>query len=78
MKLITLSHALYNNGVIMILKRFGLVKLQMKRCVVLCRSNQTARFNESRGKEALTNFYVGFQTIISRLDQNGIFLLGYR
>jgi hypothetical protein len=30
----------------------GLVKLQMKRCVVLYRSNQTARFNESRGKES--------------------------
>ena len=29
-------------------------------------------------RKALTDFYVGFQTIMSRLDQNGIFLLGYR
>ncbi|HZI70995.1 MAG TPA: hypothetical protein VFD60_07535 [Nitrososphaeraceae archaeon] len=43
-------------------------------CCIVYRSNQTARFNESRSK-ALTDFYVGFQTIISRLDQNGIFYL---
>lgn len=45
-----------------------------KMCCIVYRSNQTARFNESRSK-ALTDFYVGFQTIISRLDQNGIFHL---
>ena len=26
-------------------------------------------------RKALTDFYVGFQTIMSRLDQNGIFYL---
>ena len=73
MKLDTLSHALYNNGVIMHIEEVGKIANE-KMCCIVYRSNQTARFNESRSK-ALTDFYVGFQTIISRLDQNGIFHL---
>ena len=56
------------------IEELGLVKLQMKMCCIVYRSNQTARFNESRSK-ALTDFYVGLQTIIIRLDQNVIFYL---
>jgi hypothetical protein len=51
MKLDTLSHALYNNVVIMHIEEVG--KIANEKMCCMYRSTQMARFNGSRGKENL-------------------------